>query len=87
MLIRIECYSQFTNRFSRFPLPLRGCRNDDRCNFLFAHLTDLTRLWDEPFNANLLSVFRFVAIKYAIRFKYLDRDLTFERFLLAESEH
>lgn len=69
----------------RFPLVLRGCRNDGRCNFRFVLLTDRTRLVVrlEPLRAKRLSVFRFVAIKYAILFKYL--FLINIRFRLADS--
>lgn len=54
-----------TIRLMRFPLFLRGCRNDDRCNFRWLLLTDRTRLVvrAEPLSANRLSVLRFVAIK------------------------
>lgn len=52
-------------RFKRFPLVLRGCRNDDRCNFRVLHLIDRTRrvVRVEPLSAKRLSVLRFVAIK------------------------
>lgn len=70
----------------RFPLVLRGCRNDERCNFRLVLLTDRTRLVVrlEPLRAKRLSVLRFVAIKYAIRFKYL--FLINIRFRLGDSK-
>lgn len=54
-----------TIRFKRFPLALRGCRNDDRCNFRVLHLIDRTRrvVRVEPLSARRLSVLRLVAIK------------------------
>lgn len=52
-------------RFTRFPLFLRGCRNDDRCNLRVLLLIDRTRrvVRAEPLRAKRLSVLRFVAIK------------------------
>lgn len=56
---------KFTIRLTRFPLLLRGCRNDDRCNLRVLLLIDRTRrvARAEPLSAKRLSVLRFVAIK------------------------
>lgn len=71
----------------RLPVVFRGCRNDERCNLRPLHLSDFTRLvvCPDPLSANRFNVFRLVAIKYAIRFKYLDRDFSVARLRFHES--